>query len=76
MTVNIHEAKTHLSRILQRVVMGEEVIIARAGKPIARICPYSTSKRERIPGQDRGTFTVPEDFDDPLSEDLQQDFYK
>ena len=48
MTVNVHEAKTHFSRILNRVIMGEEVVIAKAGRPIARICPYEHAPTERI----------------------------
>jgi prevent-host-death family protein len=62
MTVNIHEAKTHLSRLLQRVSMGEEIVIAKAGKPIAMLSPYGADGRDRVPGQDRGTFPVPDDF--------------
>jgi prevent-host-death family protein len=76
MTVNIHEAKTHFSRILRRVIMGEEIIIAKAGKPIAKVSPYTEGKQERVPGQDRGLFTVPADFDDPLPDDVLVGFYK
>lgn len=65
--VNIHEAKTHLSRILLRVAAGEEIVIARAGKPIARLVPIGEPKR-RVLGTDRGRFEVPEDFDAPLDE--------
>lgn len=67
--VNIHEAKTHLSRLLRRVSTGEEVVIARAGRPIARLLPVEPRKK-RILGQDEGLFEVPEDFDDPLPEDI------
>ena len=76
MTINIHEAKTHFSRILKRVAMGEEIVIAKAGKPIAKVSPYARGKRERVPGKDRGLFTVPEDFDAPLSDDFLAEFYK
>jgi len=76
MTVNIHEAKTHFSRILRRVVMGEEIIIAKAGKPIAKVSPYREGRRERVPGRDRGFFTVPDDFDAPLPDDVLKGFYK
>jgi len=72
--VNIHEAKTHLSRLLRRVVLGEEIIIAKAGKRVARIVPYLERKASRTPGQDRGLFTVPDDFDEPLPDDVQQGF--
>jgi len=73
-TVNIHEAKTHLSRLLKRVTMGEEVIISKAGKPLARIVRFGEKPRERIPGQDRGTFEVPKDFDAPLPEEIRKQF--
>lgn len=73
MQVGIHEAKTHLSRLLKRVAAGEEVVIARAGIPIARLVPES-SARKRVLGRDRGLFEVPEDFDAPLPDDIQDDF--
>ena len=79
MTVNIHEAKTHFSRVLRRVVRGDEIIIAiiaKAGKPIAKVSPYREGKRERVPGRDRGLFTVPDDFDAPLPDDVLKEFYK
>lgn len=75
MTVNIHEAKTHLSKLLQRVAMGEEIIIAKAGKPVARLSAYGEETSQRTPGQDRGTVSVPEDFDAPLPDDVLEDFY-
>lgn len=64
--VNIHEAKTHLSRLLKRVTAGEEVRIGKAGKPIARIVSWQDGKKNRVPGLDRGLFTVPDDLDAPL----------
>jgi prevent-host-death family protein len=48
--VNIHEAKTHFSRLLERVDHGEEIVIAKAGKPVARLVPYMEKSAERIPG--------------------------
>ena len=68
--VNIHEAKTHLSRLLARVAAGEEVILAKAGKPVARIVPFRRLKGERPLGLDRGRFSVPEEFDAPLPDNL------
>ena len=73
-TVNIHEAKTHLSRLLKRVTLGEEVIIAKAGKPVARIVRFKEKLKSRTPGQDRGMFEVPEDFDAPLPADIIKQF--
>lgn len=72
--VNTHEAKTHLSRLLRRVVAGEEVVIAKAGKPIARLVPCAGGEKNRIPGLDRGLLTVPEDFDAPLPPGALRDF--
>lgn len=71
--VNVHEAKTHLSRLLRKVAAGEEVVIARAGKPVARLVPVETRPR-RVFGIDRGRFEVPEDFDAPLPEDVLRSF--
>jgi len=67
--VNVHEAKTHLSRLLLRVAGGEEIVIARAGKPIARLVPIEP-KPQRVIGQDDGLFEVPEDFDAPLPDEV------
>ncbi len=71
--VNIHEAKTHLSRLLKRVAAGEEIVISRAGKPVARLMPLENTKA-RVLGRDRGSFAVPEDFDEPLPEEVLRAF--
>ena len=63
-TVNIHQAKTHLSRLLVRVAQGEEVVIARAGTPVARLTRFTGAKPRRILGRDRGLFEVPDDFEE------------
>jgi len=66
---NIHAARTHFSKILERVLSGEEIIIAKAGKPIARIVPftrYDTSPRQ--PGKDKGKLIIQPNFDRPLRE--------
>jgi len=76
MEVNIHEAKTHLSRLLERVALGEEVIIAKAGKPVAKLVPVGTRPRKRLLGTARGEFTVPEDFNDPLPKEIEDLFWK
>lgn len=73
-TVNIHEAKTHLSRLLARVAAGEEIIIAKAGKPIARLVPMSPGPSKRVPGSARGKIWVAPDFDAPLPEEIVQAF--
>jgi prevent-host-death family protein len=64
-TVNVHEAKTHLSRLLERVERGEQIVIARAGRPIAILQPLEPPQRRR-PGNDR--VIIHEDFDEPLPE--------
>jgi prevent-host-death family protein len=64
--VNVHEAKTHLSRLLSSVAAGEEVIIAKAGKPIARLTAVTDTRSPRVAGRDRGLFRIPDDFDEPL----------
>lgn len=70
-TVNIHQAKTNLSRLLSRVKLGEEVVISNRGIPIAKLVPFRTSLDRRSSlGQDRGMFTVPDDFNAPLPEDI------
>jgi len=65
---NIHEAKTHFSKLLERVMKGEEVVIAKAGKPVARILPVTTNVSTRKPGIDKGKVTIMPDFDAPLEE--------
>ncbi|MBI4521688.1 MAG: type II toxin-antitoxin system Phd/YefM family antitoxin [Gemmatimonadetes bacterium] len=72
-TVNIHEAKTHLSRLLRRVAAGEEIVIAKGGRPVARLVPLGRP-RARLLGTDRGKFRVPSDFDAPLPEDVLGEF--
>lgn len=62
-TVNVHEAKTHLSRLLVEVEAGETVTIARAGEPVAQLVSVSRSTGRRRLGTLAGAFTVPEDFD-------------
>jgi prevent-host-death family protein len=73
-TVNIHEAKTHFSRLVERVQAGEEVTIARAGRPVARLVPLPPKVARRSPGSARGLIEVGDDFDEPLPEDVQRAF--
>ena len=76
MEVNIHEAKTHLSKLLERVSMGEEVVIARAGTPVAKLVPVKSGKPKFKFGCAKGDFVVPEDFNDPLPKEIEDLFYK
>ena len=73
-TVNIHEAKTHLSRLLSRVERGDEIVIARAGRPIARLLPFTPTSAKRVLGSARGQVWIAEDFDAPLPDDVLADF--
>ena len=67
-TVNIHEAKTHLSRLLERVMSGEDVILTKAGKPVAVLSPFNKPLAQRVPGNDAGKVVISPDFDAPLPE--------
>jgi prevent-host-death family protein len=73
-TVNVHEAKTHLSRLLERVSEGEEVVIVKAGKPVARLIPVGERPELRKPGSAWGRVVVGEDFDAPLPEEVLEAF--
>lgn len=67
-TVNIHDAKTHLSRLLEQVAGGEEIVIAKAGKAIARLVPLDAPPKKRQLGLLKGKLRVPDDFDEPLAD--------
>jgi prevent-host-death family protein len=73
-TVNIYEAKTQLSQLVDRAAGGEEIIIAKAGKPRARLVPFAARAQPREPGFWRGRFAVPDDFDADLPEALLASF--
>jgi len=72
--VNVHEAKTHLSRLLNRVACGEEIVIAKAGKPVARLVPVAAPIGKRVLGLWKGRVTIPDDFDAPLPQDVLASF--
>lgn len=74
-SVGVHEAKTHLSELLRLVAAGEEVEIVRNREPVARLVPVKGTT-SRIFGTDEGVFTVPDDFDTPLPDDILDEFYK
>ena len=67
-TYNIHEAKTRLSELLRRVLNGEEIIIAKSGRPIAILKPFEEPPERREPGSDGGLVAIHADFDLPLPE--------
>ncbi len=68
-TYNVHEAKTHLSRLLERTAGGEEIIIAKAGVPVARLVPIVLPSRNRVLGTEKGLIIIAPDFDAELPED-------
>ena len=72
--INIHEAKTHLSRLVEQVAAGREIIIAKAGKPMARLAPLVERARVKELGLLSGKRVVPENFNDPLDEAMIADF--
>lgn len=74
--VNIYEAKTHLSKLLCRVEAGEEVIIAKSGKAIAKLVPVKKKNQKRILGDEKGKIWISEDFNATLPEELLKEFYK
>jgi prevent-host-death family protein len=73
-TVNIHEAKTHLSRLLVGVANGESFIIAKSGKPVAKVTPFVEKPPQRI-GFMKGMGTVPDDFDTMFQKEIEEMFY-
>ncbi len=75
-TYNIHEAKTHFSKLIEMARLGEDIVVAKAGKPMVRLVPVEAPKKKRQPGSARGMFTMSDDFDDPLPDDMLKAFYE
>ncbi|CAN7465805.1 type II toxin-antitoxin system prevent-host-death family antitoxin [Rhizobium rhizogenes] len=76
-TVNIHEAKTHLSRLIEKAAKGEAFIIAKAGKPMVKVVPIEDveiPKKRRI-GFMKGEIVAPEDFDTMMADEIEEMFY-
>lgn len=74
MQVDIHEAKTHLSRLLNRVISGEEIVISKSGKPLAKLVPFEKPRKKRIPGGDRALGKIAHDFNAPLPDEFLETF--
>lgn len=72
--INLHYAKTHLSRLVDAAVAGEEIIIARAGTPLVRLSPVERPREKRVLGLDQGKIRIADDFDAPMPE-LEALFY-
>lgn len=73
-TFNLYEAKTNLSRLVERAAGGEEIVIAKAGRPLARLVPYEAAPLPRRPGAWKGRVWIGEDFDDPLPDEMRRAF--
>ena len=74
MQINVHEAKTHFSRLLSKVESGEEITIAKAGKPVALLVPIRHNVVKRVPGTAKGEIMIADNFDAPLPYDVLQAF--
>jgi prevent-host-death family protein len=74
-TVNVHEAKTHLSRLIEKAAKGEPFIIAKAGKPMVKVTAVEEEKPKKRTGFMKGQFTVPDDFDTMMSAEIEEMFY-
>ena len=75
-TVNIHDAKTHFSKLLTRVESGEEIVIAKAGKPVARLSPLAKMVNKRTPGSAKGRIVLKKGFLEPLPASVLDEFEK
>jgi prevent-host-death family protein len=73
-TVSLYEAKTHLSRLIERAAAGEEIVIAKSGRPRARLVPLEDTRARRVPGRGKGQWRVRKDFDAPLPDEVTRGF--
>ncbi len=71
---NISDARTHFSRLVERAAAGEEIVIAKAGRPRAKLVPLAPKAKLRKPGRLKGKIFIPDDFDDPLPEEVLKSF--
>lgn len=74
MQINIHEAKTHLSRLINQALSGEDIVIAKSGTPLVRIVSVVQSNTQRVPGSAKGQFELTEAFFEPLPPEVLHDF--
>lgn len=72
----MHDAKTNLSKLINQVLKGDDIVITRDGKPLIRLVAYSETINERHGGQLRGLIKINDDFDAPLPDDLLKQFYQ
>ncbi len=73
-SVNIHAAKTHFSRLVDEAASGKEIVISKAGRPVAKLVPFATKSKPRRPGSLKGRIWVSPDFDAPLPPDIARAF--
>lgn len=73
--INIYEAKTHFSQLISQVMLGEDIVIAKAGKPLVRIIPFRPEDKKRKPGSAIGEIKMAEDFNAPLPDDVLHGFF-
>ena len=74
--VNIYEAKTKFSKLISQAIAGEEIIIAKSGKPVAKLVPFDKPPKDRKPGSAKDKIIIADNFDAPLPEDILKEFYK
>lgn len=72
--VNIHEAKTHFSKLIEKAMHGEEVIIGRSGTPVVKLIAIQAKKPKRVPGALKGQIKISDDFNAPLAEEILETF--
>ena len=75
-TVNIHEAKTHFSKLIQKALEGEEIIISKNGIPLVKLIPLKKHKKERTQGLSRGSMQYSPDIQDPLPQEIIEEMEK
>lgn len=75
-TISVYEARANLSKLIERTLAGEEVVITRRGKPVVRLVPAEETRPPRRPGRLKGKFELPDSFFDPLPEDIIEAFYE
>lgn len=73
-TVNVAEAKAHLSELIERAAAGEEIVLARNGRPLALLVPLRAPAKRRVPGKGKGRFRLRRGFDDPLPDEVLESF--
>lgn len=76
MEVDVHQAKNYLFQFLERALLGEEVIIIKAGRPVAKLIPVEAKPKSRWLGSAKGEFVVPDNFNDPLPKEIEDLFYE